>query len=273
MDLEYCHYELTPLVKRNRFNDSSRKGLFIRVDTDYFLDYFPWKEFGDKSVPEFLDELKRKRSLPDFLLRDLDVEKNQHKIQKKGFLNHSFNNLNSNVCKVKFLGDFDELRIKVEQFQGLKIRIDFNNYGKVEEILHFWRSLSDKSKIEYFEDPGYREEDWQEFINEGIPIAKDRMDDKNNLAGFNILKPNRDKPKSKNCIFSNYMGSDLGMYHCYLHLMQKGDLDLTHGIVTNGIYKEQREIFSFLAGRWILNQSEIDKLYDDLRRREWKKIF
>ena len=69
------------------------------------------------------------------------------------------------------------------------------------------------------------------------------------------------------------MGSDLGMYHCYLHLMQKGDLDLTHGIVTNGIYKEQREIFSFLAGRWILNQSEIDKLYDDLRRREWKKIF
>lgn len=273
MELEYSIYTLKAKRPLNRFGHTEKKGVLIRVDQRYYLDYFPWEEFGDKSVENFLAELKRTKVLPSFLLRDLVVEKDKNNIEHQPFKNHFFGDTKNRVCKLKFLNDLDLLENQIIGFRGDKIRIDFNGYGEKQQLISFWDRILDKRKIDYFEDFG-AESDQFEFYKCGIPIASDRFQFVDGIHKLNIVKPNRDEinVSIKNQVFSSYMGHSLGVYHCFLHLMKSPFLDQIHGIIVPEIYIGQDDIFKTSGNKYTINEDRISDMYNDLKKREWEWI-
>lgn len=276
MEIAYSRYKRRPKRQLNRFEHKIRMGTLLRVDQQYFLDYFPWQEFGDKTVEELLEDLRSQRKLPDFLLRDLSVEKRRQEIFHKSFLNHRLNG-NRAVIKLKYLGDLDQTAKSCNTSLASKIRIDFNSGPTLEGIKSFWKSLQDPQKIDYLEDPCPNGQDqWGELSALGIPLACDRECSNEKSLMYNVFKPNRDEwleLANRINIFSSYMGHELGMYHSYLHLMDKGDLALYHGIVTSEIYQEQREIFEEVLGgtdgEFKILKKAVESMYREFEDLEW----
>jgi len=65
------------------------------------------------------------------------------------------------------------------------------------------------------------------------------------------------------------MGHDLGRYHCYLSLMEYGNLDLFHGIDTPGMYKNQKSLFIKEGNKLVPNKKEIEQMYKELEEMTW----
>jgi hypothetical protein len=272
MQIDYCLYELSALKKLNRFHQNKFAGVLLRINKIYFLDYFPWEEFGDQSVLQFLDKLKPTKKLPAFMHQLLSLEQEKELIKNKPFYNHG-----QTTIKLKYLGSLDNLKKQLTLLTHAHIRIDFNNGLNKFEALSFWQSLplSIKNKIDYLEDPCPANElDWSELAANGIPLACDRNPKFEKIIKAIVFKPNIEQnfEASTKKIFSSYMGHDLGRYHCYLALMKWGDLNEAHGVDTPGIYQNQKELFQLNGDQLSLNKVEVSKLYLELRSLNWTTL-
>lgn len=282
MKIDYSQYERTPLMKLNRFEHKVREGILFRINDEFYLDYHPWCEFGDISTDEMLYYLQDKQELPVFLQQDLDLEIRKNSINKTSFKNHFFghgdhlNHEMKSIVKLKFINDINQIILDINNSikLGFFIRVDFNNGLDPESCLKIWRNISKKEAIDYFEDPyEFQIDGWLPLKNEGVPLASDRNPYDKTICTYKIVKANRDiitqGIDKKKSIFSSYMGHELGMYHCYLNLMENGSLSLIHGIYTPQLYKEQREIFYKNKSNIMFDENAVKTMYDELRERTW----
>ncbi len=277
MGLEYFKYTLHSKSKLNPFDNRLREGVLFKLD-DAYCDYCPWEIFGDMGVDSLLAHIKSDGELPPVLQKQINLDRNRRKKEELPFLNHGFNSSASPVIKFKIQSFLESLEsLDLDKVQ--RIRIDFNNTYSFQQVVKFWEDLSEliKSKIEFLEDPcPYTEQEWGELSSMGIPLALDRNQLGSNVLSieYGIYKPNIDvSPGSFNkVVFSSYMGHDLGRYHCYLELLEKGDLELYHGINTPNLFHEQLELFHCVNGHCRPNLSAIELMYKNLEELTWKKL-
>lgn len=276
MELEYSIQKLYPLKKLNAFSKKvEREVLFLRYEKSFYLEYHPWKEFGDKDIEELLSEIKCTNKLPTFLNQQLEVEKERKNFQLEGFKNHSLNE-DAKVSKLKYLGDLNDLIIRINKSSSEKIRIDFNNQLNYSQASLFLTKLGKNThKIDYLEDPYPIDKSWVDLGRKfNISLAQDRNCDET-IDTFHILKPNVDEVNKyeKDAIFSSYMGSDLGRIHCYLLLLKYGNLELYHGINTPMLYKDQVDIFFEVGDQYFLpHLQNIEKVYENLASLNWSSL-
>lgn len=269
--IEYSLYELEALSPLNAISSSGpKKGMYLRVKKgeEYgYSDYFPHVALGDIPVEEILQG-KRDEYFEKALWWAENAIKLSQRINSSPFKNHNLyrgDEVSNDVFKLKItsIKDFEKIVSIINKCSTL--RLDANGTINVKQWNNFLIKLTDveRSKIEYIEDPG--EGDWSELL---VPSAKDFMDSPN--FDFIVYKPNARFLKSySKAIFSSYMGSDLGRYHAWLDLMDKGDLNLVHGLHTPNIYRGQKELFINTSGAFEIDPSVVDEIYLDLRQRSW----
>lgn len=275
--IEYSLYTLAPLKRLNsQSTDENKQGLYLRLLSDEgavdgYADYFPHVELGDLSVDEILSGKR-----DGYFEKCLWFAKNAKALESaalKGFKNHLLSLPDDGpaagrVIKMKVNGPEDFEKIKNALKTDASLRLDANACVSLEQWKTFFKGLSDEEldKIEYVEDPGVG--DWRELP---VASAKDFME--STYWNFEIYKANArfcDRPEK--AIFSSCMGSDLGRYHCYLELVNRGDLGLVHGIHTPGIYREQLDLFKERDGLFYLNQEAVEKIFADLKERQWTTL-
>lgn len=270
----YSPFELRPLKKlNNRSSLAPRSGLYLKNSNGGVTEYVPWPEFGDQTVEGFLknpdqqlwENLQRLAELP--LLP-----------KPKPFLNHYLLTpsdqllADRQVVKIKLNKDYDEAIEMMEEAPVNTCRIDFNQALNLEEFITFLNSISVelKQKIEYIEDPfKYDQGLWKEDY--GVPLALDLAGDDEHFP-LRVYKPmvQRRPRGAKKIIFSSYMGSWLGMWQTYLKLLDEGDLNLYHGIVTPGLYQDEMIPFVPAEGDYFSPDLELVKIeLERLLAREW----
>lgn len=274
MDIKYCVQKLEFKFAANRYNKKIAETLLLKIDQKYFLNYHPWGEFGDISVTDFLENIRKTSSLPFFMRDNLKQEVERNQIEHKPFLNHKFGSSNYKlpIKKIKFLGSIDALLAEIKT-SNEKLRIDFNLGLSCEEFLAFWSSLDKelKEKIDFFEDPCEIRNQVKNL--KGIPIASDRFSYPCEIEKIKIFKPSIEtKPEGNNFIVSSYMGHDLGIYHTYLKLMRSGDLSKFHGVVTPPVYLGSKKLFKFDGLKFTIDLKKISEVYKELNSIEWKTI-
>ncbi len=274
MEIEYSIMKLRPKKRLNRLSFGEREVLFFRVNRNFYLEYAPWIEFGDISCEQMLNQIRVTKELPLFLLKTLKLEESNN-IDHKKFKNHKFGVGDQAYSrKIKFNGSFEDLKKDLFKSGGT-FRIDFNNGSSVQALSSFLKSNSRElnERIEFLEDPFTLNGESEKFILDyGIKIAADRNQFFHPLHAFNIYKPNIEYNDNTfdYSIFSSYMGSDLGRYHCYLHLMSYGNLDLIHGINTPDLFDDQVCLFKDEGEcNLSLNTTSIDIIYKKLEKLEW----
>lgn len=251
MNVYYRPYRLHQKRKLNRLDASSRKsGVHLKVKTrftEHFADYFPHESLADLPVELFLEKFKYQdneyeQKVFHFLLHEEKIRS----VKPRPFKNHT-------KYKLQAHDDFGFKKFK-------SVRLDANGLFNRDSLKIFVAELSEN--VEYIEDP-MRDTDWSGF---DIPFARDF------IAGepyaYLVHKPNCRflRPTEKKVIFSSYMGSDLGRFHAWCELMEKGDLSLEHGIHTPDLFEEQK-LTDFSDSDQIL------ELYNDLSSSEgWKQL-
>lgn len=266
MKISYAKYNLHLLEKINAKTDMSvKEGMYLRIEKDgetYFSDYFPHIPLGDCSVDDVLKDPYENAYFQNCLKLGLLIhEANAY----KSFKNHHLNTLDGGeVCKLKLKTKSDLEAIPKYLDKYNRLRLDANGSFSINELNDFFKTI-DTSKIEYIEDPS-EELNWNDLC---IPTACDFI--KNKFASFFIIKPNRSiQPQRENQIISSYMGSDLGRIMAYKYLMLMGDLELYHGIITPGLYKEQRDDL-FLKDN-SLNEVVEEEIYQVLNELDWEDL-
>lgn len=271
MDLAYYLYTLTPVKRLNALTDtSSRGGVLFCIDKKYYLDYFPWQEFGDLTCLDLLMKVKD-TGFPPFMKQLLELEIDKEHIKHDSFLNHGFNDKEAEVVKLKVL-DLQSVIKQIDDVRATSIRLDFNGAYSTDEVVDFWNLLPERNKkrIEYIEDIT-KDDSWERLKQIGIPLASDRIQFKSDRK---ILKPNIDliNENTKEHIYSSYMGHNLGIYHCYLSLMKYGDLSKFHGIDTPDIYQEQSSLFNRNKNECNIDKVKVHNMYELLGGLDWTSI-
>ncbi|MCO4755944.1 MAG: hypothetical protein KC478_15800 [Bacteriovoracaceae bacterium] len=270
--IEYSRYELIPTRTLNAKSSSAAKqGMYLRKKVQgkwAYADYFPHIELGDDPVEEVL---RGKKS--EYLDKCLWFLENESRLINdvvgRNFRNHSLlldNVTSGGVYKVKVMGVEDFSKIRTLLKKDITLRLDANGSISIDQWNEFLASIEDmeRLKVEYIEDPGSG--NWTTLL-----VASARDFQESSHYDYLIYKSNaRQLNNAENAIFSSYMGSDLGRYHCWLELMDRGNLDLVHGIDTPGIYKEQRQLFISDGPYLKLNEKAVKDIYDDLELRSWK---
>ena len=276
MEIEYSLVHLKQRTQINRFAEKERETLLLRVDGEFFLNYHPWGEFGDLNCQEFLNQYIKKKQLPPFMQELFYLEKKRKVVAHKSFFNHSFGEESEKIpfTKIKYLGDLNSLIEKIKQAKT-KLRIDFNLALTRDQFNSFLAELGQEliKKIDYFEDPYILDENQKALpIYENL-IACDRDSYCPKIHSFRIFKPNIDNFNfEKNFFVSSYMGHDLGIYHCYLFLLEYGNLNLHHGIVTPKVYSQSSDLFLNNGFEFMINVKAVEFLYKSLQEINWTKI-
>lgn len=279
MKVYFSPYTLTPVKRANRLSSLDQKhGVLIKGvlgDKVTFADYFPHLPLGDRSVDQFLQEFKFQnveydKKVFDLLLRDHGFQY----LEPKKFTNHQLwtgtENLEADVIKYKMLHAMDT-SYKIPLEMGLRLRLDGNALFNRRDYENFLISVPEKyhKQIDYIEDP-LSEKDWS---NLKVPSAMDFID--GSPYQYYIYKPNCEfRPKTDaKIIYSAYLGSNLGSWHTYCEMVETADLNLTHGIIGVGFYKEEKQ---FLTGSYkngfIADEGIVKKIYQDTASREWKNL-
>jgi len=275
MHVFYNIYQLTPLKRANRLSsEKPQVGVHLKIRkrfTNHFADYFPHLPLGDGPVELFLDQFKfQENDYQKKILYFLLNEEGLRSQKIKNFKNHQLwdgaSEILSSVVKYK-LNDPQDLTFFKAIEKGIRVRLDANGLFKHEDFIDFTQQIPKKYLpfIEYLEDP-INNSNWP---SSPIPLAEDFIH--GSPSSVIIHKPNaRFFPVTeKKVIFSSYLGSDLGLWHSYLELIQKGDLGLFHGIVTKGFYQEERLRFDSSLGPI---ESDVRELYNDLENVQWKLL-
>lgn len=280
MKVFYSFYSLHSLKKANRLSSEGKKsGVLLKAELSgktIFADYFPHLPLGDKNCEEFLDSFKfqekeYERKVFDLLLKDSDFQG----IRPKHFFNHQLwsesERLEAPVIKYKIQHEEDYGFLKILQISTARVRLDANGLFTRETFHAFSKEVSGlyKTRIDYLEDP-FKETNWEDL---DLKAARDFIE--GNPFDFYIYKPNCEFMPStdKDIIFSAYLGSSLGSYHAYCELIQKGNLNLTHGIFTQGFYEEE---IKFLQGTYqdgfISAPDKVKEIYKNTSDRSWKLL-
>ncbi len=278
MDITFCLDQLVPSKQMNRFHSGLREILYLRVQNSYYIEYCPWKEFGDPSINEILQFIQDHRTLPPFLEFLLNLEKEKDTIQCSSFLNHFLATPDSDIAKapvvkIKTPNSLFQLNQQIDHCKS--VRLDFNNYENHDELLVWANSLTQTqiNKIQYIEDPSGNMAVNRQLLSLGLMLAADRNDYDNSIYTFDIYKPNIDGiPLNKNVIFSSYMGGDLGRYHAYLALMKYGDLRTYHGLDTPSLYQNQLQLFNVRDCHAELNINALEQVYSQLSEKKWQTL-
>ena len=247
MKVFFSPYCLEPRNLANNQSDlKTKQGIFLRSEADFigYADYFPHVEFGDQSIAEFMS------TFPDFsndyhqkilqrLKQPLDVS------ESSSFKNHQLyfpgDYVESNIIKYKLIS-LEDTKFSALADKGITLRLDANGIFNRLGFLAFLNELSPKAleSIEYIEDPS-KDLNWDNGV---VKLAEDFL--QGSPTDFFIYKPTRSlfPETNKRIIFSSYMSSWLGLWQDYLELIAKGDLALTHGLVTPGLYNNMEIIFT-----------------------------
>lgn len=277
MNVYYSRYKLIPLKSANRLSSSSEKwGIHLKIKkrrSANFADYFPHIPLGDMECDEFLEKFKYQdheyhQKVFHFLLNDDRLSA----LPNKRFFNHEIwdglNEPHSHVIKYKLKDESDLSFLKLFE-KKISVRLDANALFTRKTLQNFLKEVPDFSLLEYLEDP-ISETDWSNF---SLPLARDFIDG----TPFSVLihKPNSRflKEEGKPVIFSSYMGSDLGKWHAYCELKEKGSFKFHHGIITTGYYQEERLKFdgNFQQG-FVPNEKTLKIIYNELDAKEWKLL-
>jgi hypothetical protein len=279
MKVYYSPYILTPLKRANRLSGLDPKpGIFLKGvlgNNVTFADYFPHLPLGDRSCDQFLDEFKFQKEeydqkVFDLLLRDHHFQN----LRPKKFYNHQLwsgsEELLAPVIKYKMLGAQDRNFLKCLE-RGLRLRLDSNALFNRADFERFLKDIPERylSLIDYIEDP-LLQEDWSSL---NVPTARDFIE--GNPFDYYIYKPNCEFiPKTDaKIIYSSYLGSDLGRWHTYCELVEKGDLTLTQGIISQGFFEEERYFMKGSFTEGFLPQNEIvRRVYQDVAGSNWKQL-
>ncbi len=279
MEIQYSLYTLRPKVRANRLSSLEPKtGVYLRslVKNEFgYADYFPHAELGDSPTDKFLAGLKDQineydKKIVEFIKKDPGFRKQIC----RPFLNHQLwtgiETLKSPVIKYKMLKKDSELYLDLLN-KGIRIRFDGNALLSRDELKNFIDRIPTYQRhlVEYMEDP-IKSLDWSDLP---VPTAQDFI--KGDPCSFYIHKPNaRFYPDVKvPVIFSGYMGSELGLWHAYSELLEKGDLNQVHGLIVEDFYEDQQNIFlGDYHSTFIPDEVEINNIYRDLGNREWKTL-
>lgn len=277
MKVLYSHYSLTPLKKANRLSSVEPKtGVLLKGvlgDKVLFADYFPHPLLGDRPLEQFLSEFKFQdhnydRKVFDFLLKDSDLQR----LTPKTFFNHQLwskgDEVKSKVVKVKIQDEEDFSFLPLLE-KKIRVRLDANGLFNKESFQKYLKAIPDISSIEYIEDP-MKDSEWNGI---SLPCARDFIT--GSPYTHIIYKPNCEfYPKEETkIIFSSYLGGNLGRWHSYCELIQKGDLQEVHGIHTEGFYQEEVPLFqgSYETG-FIADTQPVKKLYQMVANSNWKQL-
>lgn len=275
MNVYFRRYRLRPLKQLNRFSSLEEKeGVHLMAKTpggNSFADYFPHPEFGDARPEEFLDKFRFQskdydKKVLHFLLHD-------HKLRAQAprpFKNHQLWDGNqeviSPVIKYKLKSTSDKSFAPLLK-QGIRVRLDANGIFTQASLQDWSKDL--QARIEYLEDPT-QDLNWEQI---NLPLARDFIS--GSPFQYYIYKPNcKFYPDTKsNVIFSSYMGSELGRWHTYCELLDKGDLRLVHGIHTPDLYEGQAKLFKgdFNQG-FTPDMSVVKEMYKDLSSGPWSLL-
>lgn len=279
MKVSYCPYTLTPLKRINRLSSMDvKKGVLLKAELKgsvMFADYFPHMPLGDRTCDQFLDEFKFQeeeydRKVFDLLLRD----KSFQKLRPKLFFNHQLwtgpGPLQSPTIKYKLLHLHDR-SFMIPLTEGCRVRIDGNAMFSRKEYEEFVSTIPEKYHhlIDYIEDP-LRDKDWTDLK---FKSARDFIESPS--YDFYIYKPNCEfRPDTEaKIIYSAYLGGPLGQWHTYCEVVEKGDLNLIHGITAFDFYQDEKQ---FLKGSYrdgfIADMEAVNKNYHWISGLEWKSL-
>jgi hypothetical protein len=278
MEILFSPYQLTPKKRLNRLSSMDpKKGAYLSAVINgkrVFADYFPHIPLGDLSVEEFLSTFKeQKTEYQRKILKLLHDDSRFQSFPSMKFRNHQLwagtESINSPVVKYKMLHPHDHTFHEALR-TGIRVRLDANamfNSGNMNELLdpikEEWKKL-----IDYVEDP-LNETDWSKF-----PLRRARDFINGTPYDLYIYKPNCEMlPKSKDVIYSAYLGSPLGSWHTYCELVENGNLQVVQGIIGLGFYQEVRDFYhgNFHQG-FYPDLLIIRELYQELGNREWKVL-
>jgi hypothetical protein len=166
----------------------------------------------------------------------------------------------------------EDLLLKELLRKKVTVRLDCNGLFHRQDFLTFLEQFSadELKQIEYGEDP-LSDLDWRD-----LPIKTARDFIAGNPFDFLIYKPNRDffpdEPSTK-IIFSSYLGSDLGTWHCVAEMSRLKRIEGIHGLVTSGYYEEERQLFdgNYQQG-FSANSDKVHHIYHSLTQLSWKSL-
>jgi len=240
-------FYLVPKFSLNRLSGTqAREGVFFFAESNTGIrvaEYFPHPEFGDPLVDEFLYQFESSDStffakIKYFLSIDI------HEISPCAFHNHQLwrpgDKLWSKIIKYKlqhkndysFLGILNEIH---------KVRLDANGLFSRKEIKDYLKSIPKDvlNIIDYVEDPT-SDQNWSDL---NINVAQDFLI--GDYFETIIHKPARQffPHCNKQIIFSANMGHGIGQYHDCRELINFGNLNFTHGLVTPSLYDSVPELY------------------------------
>lgn len=248
MKLFFHRFHLKSKVELNRLSSTSvREGVFLKSEGAGgigYTEYFPHPELGDQSLNDFLETFKEQKNECQKKAFFLLAPKWSRYESEKSFLNHQLfregEPLQSDTIKYKIKNENDLLQALP---LGIKsIRLDANGlFNKNSWKVFEQKVLSSHPKaIDYIEDP-IADGNWDDVQ---IPKAVDFIH--GSPFEIKIYKPYREffPEGNKRIIFSGNMGHGLSNYQSYLELLERGNLDDHHGLLTPDLYDNLPEIFS-----------------------------
>jgi hypothetical protein len=279
MEIYFSRYKLKPLKRPNRLSSfEDKEGVYLMAKdkgVPVYADYFPHLPLGDVPVDHFLENFKDQSDEYDkkvfsLLLKDRDYQKKE----SLTFQNHQLwtgtEILNSGIVKYKLLTPSDTAFLEPLK-RGLRVRLDANGMFSPESFKAFLSLIPQEhlKLIDYIEDP-IRNHNWEGLE---IPTARDFLTSEK--YDYYVYKPNCEfRPKTDaKIIYSAYLGSELGAWHTYCEMMESADFSLTHGIVGQGFYKEERGLFKgdFESGVYP-DTNVVKNIYQELILRNWKRL-
>lgn len=277
MKISFHKFYLTPLRAPNAKSSlAPREGVFLmgeRKGNFSFWEYFPHPELGDDSVQEFLK---------DFPCAKSTAQKKAHLRLSRPLINKSFPKFLNHelfikgsipqapILKYKLADKADFGFLPLVQ-AGHIVRLDANGIFNSENWPEFENQIPTQltSKIEYIEDP-LGKCDWQ-VVN--LPKARDFVS--GHPYQVKVYKPYRElfPAGASQVIFSAPMGHVLGTYLTYLELIEHGDLLLSHGLLTPGLYHEVPELFqgNYQTG-FEPRQSVLENFMQELPNKKWSEL-
>lgn len=277
MNIFFHKFFLTPLRAPNaRETVSDREGVFLMGDKNgifSFWEYFPHPELGDETVDKFLESFKTAISpaqkkahlrLTWPLKNDSYPTFKNHELFREGLKPQA------SILKYKLSNKSDLGFIPLIQ-AGHSIRLDANGIFSTKDWPIFEKKIPSEylSLIEYIEDP-LNVADWR-IVK--LPKAQDFIS--GHPYQVKVYKPYRElfPAQATQVVFSAPMGHLLGNYLTYQELVEYGDLQLSHGLLTPGLYEQVPELFkgNYKDGFQIC-KDVLDTFVRDLKNKKWEAL-